>query len=138
MNLKIAKALPALLIIVITGCGSHTRQLVAINISPVAADAQSFANGQVQFIATGSYTQDPITAQLTPQDITWCVGDASGHCAGFIQTGATVNASGLAQCTSGFAGIVTILAGQADTRSPVAPDVGVQLRIFGKADLTCP
>lgn len=138
MNFRLAKALPAILILLITGCGSHTRELVAISISPDAADAQSFANSQVQFVATGSYTEAPMTAQLTGQDVTWCVGDASGHCAGFIQTGATISASGLAQCTSGFAGVVTILAGQPDSHSPAVPDTGVQLRIFGKAQLNCP
>lgn len=138
MNLRLERTLPALLFLLITGCGSHPRELVAINISPSAADAQSFANGQAQFVATGSYTEAPLTAQLTGQDVTWCIGDASGHCAGFIQTGATINSSGLAQCTSGFAGVVTILAGQPDSRSPGLPDMGVQLGIFGKAQLTCP
>jgi hypothetical protein len=67
----------------------------------------------------------------------WCIGDSTGHCAGFIQTGATIDGNGLARCNSGFNGTLTVLAGQ-PAGQPSTPDVGVQLRTFGQARLTCP
>ena len=122
----------------ILGCGASSRQLVSITISPSSAEAINFPGGQVQFVATGTYSQNPLTAQLTSADVMWCVGTTDGHCAGFIRTGATVDANGLARCDSGFSGQVTILAGQPQTQPAPLPDVGVQLRIFGTAQMTCP
>lgn len=137
MNEAIRKALVILPIIVIAGCGARSaRELVSVSVTPSAADAQSFPNGQVQLMASGTFNQPPSPVQLTSQDVMWCIGDENGHCAGFINPGATVSPSGLAQCNSGFNGIVTVLAGQPQGQAP--PDIGTQLRIFGTAQLTCP
>jgi len=122
----------------IFGCGASSRQLVSVTISPSSADAINFPGGQVQFVATGTYSRQPLTAQLTSADVTWCVGTSDGHCAGFIRTGATVNANGLAQCDSGFSGPLTILAGKPQSQQTLNPDLGVQLRVFGTAQMTCP
>jgi hypothetical protein len=122
----------------ILGCGASSRQLVSVTISPSSADASNFAGGQVQFVATGTYSRQPLTAQLTSADVSWCVGTSGGHCAGFIRTGATVDANRLAQCDSGFSGPLTILAGEPQIQPSPMPDVGVQLRIFGTAQLICP
>jgi hypothetical protein len=118
-----------------SACGS-SRHLQSVSLSPAAADAQSFPNGQVPFKAAGTFSKPPSPVQLTGQDVTWCVGASGGGCAGNINPGATVDQNGLAQCNSGFAGTVTILAGQGTTM--VMPDVGAQLKIFGTAQLTCP
>lgn len=127
----------ALFLFTIAGCGGQARKLVAVTVAPNNADAQNFAAGQVQFSAVGTYDQPPTTVQLTNKDIGWCIGSASGQCAGFIYTGATIDGNGLASCGPGFTGTVTVLAGQSDSQSPM-PDIGFQLRVFGSAQLTCP
>ena len=137
MNEAIRKTLLVLSLIAIAGCGGQgARELISVNVTPSASDAQSFPNGQVQFTAFGTFTQPPSPVQLTSQDVTWCIGDATGHCAGFINTGATVSPSGLAQCDSRFNGTFTVLAGKPEL--PGTPDLGAQLSIFGSAQLTCP
>lgn len=118
------------------GCGSG-RQLQSVTLSPAAGDAQDFPNSQVQFSATGTFSGVPSPEPLTSKDVTWCVGSSTGMCAGNINRGATVDQNGLAQCVPGFAGTATILAGKATTTA-VIPDEGVQLTLFGAAQLTCP
>lgn len=137
-NRTLRQSAVVLLILLIVGCGSHpNRELVSVTVTPSVADAQNFPSGQVQFVATGIFSQPPMTSQLSSQDITWCIGSTSGHCAGFIETGAIVNANGLASCNSGFSGVVTVLAGKPEPQ-PSMPDVGFQLHPFGSAQLTCP
>ena len=137
MNEAIRKILLVLPLIATAGCGGQgAREVISVNLTPSSADAQSFPNGQVQFMAFGTYTQPPSPVQLTSQDVMWCIGDATGRCAGFIYTGATVSPSGLAQCDSRFSGTFTVLAGKPEL--PGTPDLGAQLRIFGSAQLTCP
>src|SRR5690349_7504436 len=116
-------------------CGQE-RELLAITVTPSSAAAKNFALGQVQFAAVASYSRSPSPAQLTSPDIVWCIGDTSGHCAGFVSTSASINASGIARCNNNFSGSVTVLAGQDSGQIP-NPDIGFQLRIFGTAELTC-
>ena len=124
-------ALPSLivgvLLVVLTGCGSD-RSLQSVAVSPATASSTA------QFTATGTYNQTPMSADITAS-ATWCVGSSNGHCAGNIAVGASVNA-GMAQCLAGFTGPVTILAGKAGTSA--GPDMGVQLKPFGVAQLNCP
>jgi hypothetical protein len=127
------KVLSLLLMLSMVACGGG-RELTAISVSPSSADAQG---RQVQFVATGTFSQSPRTAQLTSADIGWCVGSSAGSCNGNIAGGAIVDSNGLAQCQLGFQGTVTLLAGKAKT-AQVNPDQGYPLRIFGAAQLTCP
>jgi len=46
-------AVIAVVVLAGLGCGSH---LSSVNLTPPVADAKNFANGQVQFIATGTYS----------------------------------------------------------------------------------
>jgi hypothetical protein len=126
---------PLALLAVLAGCGS-TRQLQSVSLSPAAADARNFPNGQVSFKATGSFNKPPSPVPLTGQDVMWCVGTSNGVCAGNISPGATVDQNGTAQCGPAFVGTVSILAGQGAVMS--MPDTGQQLKIFGAAQLTCP
>jgi len=118
-----------------SGCGAN-RQLQSVNLSPATADAKSFPGGQVPFTATGSFNKPPSPTPLTSNDVTWCVGSGTGQCDGNIAQRATVDQNGLAQCESAFVGTVTILAGTAGT--PMNPDEGQPLKVFGSATLTCP
>jgi hypothetical protein len=104
-------------------------------LTPTSADAKNFTNGQVAFVARGTFSKPPSPANLTSQEVMWCVGTSSGHCDGNINPGVTVDTNGVAQCESRFSGTVTILAGTGSKM--MAPDAGSQLKVFGAARLTC-
>jgi hypothetical protein len=128
--------------LLLLGCGT-SRRLQNVSISPPAADAKDFPSGQVQFVATGTFTKAPSPATLTSQEVTWCVGErtdvlnpTAGMCVGNIAPIATVDQNGLARCATSSQGSVFILAGSMP--SSFMPDMGSQLKIFGSATLTCP
>jgi hypothetical protein len=123
-------------LLALSACGSG-RQLQSVNITPATADAQSFSNGQVQFVAMGTFTNPPSREVLTSKDISWCVGSSNGACIGNEIPGANLDQNGVAQCNPGFTGIATILAGT-QSSAMMNPDTGSQLKIFGSAKLTCP
>jgi hypothetical protein len=123
-------------LLVTSGCGS-SRQLNSVAITPAAADAKSFANGQVPFAATGTFSKPPSPSQLTSKDVQWCAGTSNGACVGNINPGISVDQNGVAQCNIGFVGTATVLAGTAAS-TPMNPDGGSQLKVFGSAQLTCP
>ncbi|MFZ0279523.1 MAG: hypothetical protein WA254_13120 [Candidatus Sulfotelmatobacter sp.] len=110
------------------GAGSH-HSLQSVSVSPLAA-----ASSQAQFTATGTYDTIPTSADITGTT-TWCIGSTSGLCASDVAMFAEVTA-GLAQCSPGFSGTVTVLAGQAGP--PPGLNQGSQLNPFGAAQLTCP
>ena len=110
-------------------CGSNNHALQSVTVSPPAA-----TSSQAQFTATGIYNTMPARVDITGAT-TWCIGSSNGVCDGNIAQFAYVNA-GLAHCLSGFAGTVTVLAGQKG--STPNPDEGYQLQPFGAAQLTCP
>jgi hypothetical protein len=105
-------------------------------VSPTAADAKNFANGQVQFSAMGTFSNSSMPQPLNNQEITWCVGTSAGVCAGNINPGATIAPNGVAACVPTFSGAATILAGKA--KVAMNPDQGQQMTVFGAARLTCP
>ena len=114
------------------GCGSN--RLTSVTVSPAAADARNFSNGQVQFTASATYSgsSHPVPAN----NLSWCIGSSSGTCNGNIASAATVNGSGVAQCVSSSSATVTVIAGSG---GPVTmPDTGHQFAVFGTAQLTCP
>jgi hypothetical protein len=113
---------------VLLACGNN-RSLQSVSVSPAAA-----ANSQAQFTATGVYNTMPTSVDITGST-TWCIGSTSGLCASDVAMFAEVTA-GLAQCATGFTGIVTVLAGQ--TGPPPGLNQGYQLQPFGAAQLTCP
>jgi hypothetical protein len=113
---------------VLLACGDN-RSLQSVSVSPATA-----TSSQAQFTATGIYNKMPTSVDIT-SSTTWCIGSTSGVCVGNVIAGATVTA-GLAQCQAGFAGTVTVLAGQAGPTGN--PDSGSQLKPFGTAQLTCP
>lgn len=87
-------------------CGSSStsvRQLESITLSPATANATSYPNGQVQFVATGHYNTVPFT--VSPLTAHW------GTC---YQEGSTsaisVSQEGIAQCASGAVGTYTVWA----------------------------
>jgi hypothetical protein len=133
--LLFAGPLVLLVALVTSGCGSN-RQLQSVTLTPASAEAQDFSDGQVPFVAVGTFSNPPSPMNLTSKDVLWCVGDTSGRCVGNIAPPVNVEQNGLAQCNPTFVGTATVLAGTGS--GTVMPDSGPQLKIFGSAQLTCP
>ena len=110
---------------VAVGCGSQSpRVLQSVAVAPATADAQNFANGQVQFTASGNYSQPPTPSTLTQAE--WSLNDP---------TIATVSQTGLAQCNPGAVGTVTVKAG---TSGSCSGSDCTAVFISGTAQLSCP
>lgn len=110
--------------------------LLSITVSPAAADAKDYPNGQVQFSATGYYSTNP--SQAVPVSHPgW------GSCYQNQPTSAvTVSSTGLAQCSTGAVGTYAVWAD-----APPNPDgpnclainaCGGGCFVVGTAQLTCP
>ncbi len=76
-------------ILAMAGCGSN-RQLQSVSLNPASADAKNFPNGQVSFIATGTFSSPPSPQNVTSKDVFWCVGRSNGACVGNVNPGATL------------------------------------------------
>jgi hypothetical protein len=125
-------ASPLLACMVLSGCGTSSpkRAIESMTVTPATADAQSFANGLVQFTATGTFSQPPSPAQVPtapPYSLNWESFDTSI---------ATINQSGVAQCASGGSGVVTIIA-RASPNSCIGPGCAFTIAT-ATANLTCP
>jgi hypothetical protein len=120
-------------------CGG-SRHLESVTLQPNVATAQ---NGQMQFMATGQFSQPPSPATLTSKDVTWCTGEVTNapnaspnSCVGNVAPFATIDQNGLATCNATFHQTGYILAGTGQTT--INPDAGSQFKVFGYATLTCP
>lgn len=133
MTSRIALGFVAIIALILAACGS-SRKLTSVTITPATADAKNFPTGDVQFTATGTFSDSSKPVPLTT--ITWCIGSNNGVCNGNIGSSATIDSNGLARCTGALNGTSIILAGTGN--SVVMPDTGQQLKVFGMATLTCP
>jgi|SRR5215469_990900 len=113
--------------LVAISCGTATqpRQLQSMSVSPTSADAQNFPNGQVQFTATGSFTQPPSPAPATV--LNWTLSDP---------TLGSITQSGVAQCNSGAVGVTKVQANGGP--APCKGTGCTAALIIGTAQLTCP
>jgi hypothetical protein len=117
-------------------CGTNSpSQLQSMTVSPAAADAQSFPNGIVPFVATGVYVNPPRT--VTPQPANWA------GCQDTIPTpDVSVTAGGAAHCASGATGTFKIAAWDSHSGLPstcnAATACGAGCNVVGTAQLTCP
>ncbi len=50
-------------------CGSGARQIQSISVTPASADAQSYPDGKVPFVATGNYNASLMT--VAPMQANW-------------------------------------------------------------------
>ena len=112
-----------------TGCGSsRPRMLVSVIATPATADAQNFPNGKVQFTPTGIFNKTPTRVTPLPACSTITSADACITAWSVsLNTIATIDQNGLAQCVSGQSGTATI-------QVALAGD-GPSMRV---ATLTCP
>ena len=114
-------------------------QLQSITLTPASADASSYPNGEVQFVASGHYNIAPLT--VTPLPATW--GTCTQQFA--TTTAVSVTQNGLARCTSDAVGTYTVwvndpiseLPGQV-YNCPAQGACGGGCVIQANAQLTCP
>ena len=125
-----------LLLASLASCGSTNpntgRVLTSITVTPPTADARNSPNGQVSFIATGTFSLPPLTATVTfmpPYAGQFVVENPAGT------TLATVVAIGTGtitvQCASGASASVFVTAS-------ASANNGTQTLVTGSAQLTCP
>jgi hypothetical protein len=117
------------------GCGSmnspQNRVLQSMSVNPATADAQNFPQGQVQFTATGTFSQAPSPA-VVPVPF---VSPYSGSWESSNPNVATINQNGVAQCIAGASGTVTI---KADVSSNSAKGTQMSTGVLATSQLTCP
>jgi hypothetical protein len=122
-------------------CGSsqHSPQtLQSVTLSPAAADAADYPDGQVPFIATGTFATPP--SPVTPLPVTWNTCNVNG------QPQISISSTGVAQCNSGATGTFVV-----EATGPQNPGAGTCLAlvvcgspgidcagVHGVAQLTCP
>jgi hypothetical protein len=122
-------------------CGSDappintTGILKSITLSPAAADAQNYPDGQVPFIASGYFSTPPSPVTLLPASWGACYqGSPTG--------GVSVGTKGLAQCAADSVGTYTVWAyapsGQTACPALVNACGGGGCQVTGTAQLTCP
>jgi hypothetical protein len=121
-----------LIALVMLACSSGNRQLQSITVAPASADAMN-SNGEVQFTATGAYSDgskvSPLTALWTINN-PWVLTPVPG--------GVSIDSAGLGKCT-GYVGTVTIFAtAPADPGMPLAKMTMTTRQVSATAQLTCP
>jgi hypothetical protein len=117
-------------------CGAGQSQLQSMTLSPAQADAQSYPDGQVPFIATGYYGNP--THTVTPQTANWVACQQNAPA-----TDVYVTNTGVAHCASGATGTYSIKAwdipnnpGAYSCPSMTACSGGCA--VWATAQLTCP
>jgi len=136
-RVRLGICIPAAVVCAIqtAGCGTAnpSRVLQSITVTPAIADAQNFPNGQVQFTATGIFSQPPSPAPVTfvaPYPGSWLISDPNV---------AGVSQSGVAQCRTGASGLVTITAIASANSCPPSSNMGcMSVAVSGLAKLSCP
>lgn len=104
-----SRGLPLLAVLIVLAvialaCGSSTPRLAqSLTVTPATADASTYPNGQVPFIATAYYNTKP--SPVTPATAVW------GACRDSVATNdVTVSADGVAKCAAGASGTYMIWA----------------------------
>lgn len=143
---KLGLALSLLALVVaaslMLSCGASSQgqdPLQSITLSPATADAKDYPNGQVQFVATGNYTNP--SRVVTPLSATWGACDQQEYA---TTSAVSVSSTGLAQCASGATGTYSVWAndpmplGPGVYGCPASTACGGGCTIQATAPLTCP
>jgi hypothetical protein len=138
LRLPLSIALLCLLAAITLACGSSTLSGAinnksipqSITVTPAAANAQDYPDGQVPFVATGYFQTPP--SPVAPLQATWgvCYQNSS-------TTEVSVTQTGVAQCQAGASGEYTVFASRM-TMCNVITACGGGCQISGFATLTCP
>jgi hypothetical protein len=112
------------------------RTLMSMTVTPATANAENFMNGQVQFTATGTFSQPP-----SPAPVTFMAPFSGGWSVSNMDV-ATINQYGMAQCM--HTGMVTVTA-QASTNSTsmsgamsMSRGMSMSTAVTATATLNCP
>jgi hypothetical protein len=116
----------------VAGSVNNGHLLVAVSVNPASADPTQFLGNQVQFIATGTFNTAPTTVNPLP-DVTWTVDQPAFSTIPSLGR-ASITQDGIAQCTPGFIGVVTVFA--TASANPTIP-VSVSNQKVGTAQLVC-
>lgn len=132
---KLYPSVKALLVVVsvasVLGCGS-SRKLKSIIINPATADAQQYPGGQVQFTASGTYTDG---SKVNPLPVKWSGGQPWTQMPWIIQ----LDSNGLASCGNAQSGVYNVFAtAPLDPSSPVSQMNMSTPQLTATAQLTCP
>jgi hypothetical protein len=109
--------------------------LESISITPNPAVAK---NGQVQLVATGTFSAPPVT--VSPLAVDWSQSPCDNLCntSGSNVIGPiSVDSTGLATCAKGYSGTATVQA-VAPVDPNLPPDTQNVPVVRGSANLTCP
>lgn len=138
------------LTLAISGCGASmmstnpmpsARQMQGLKVMPLAADAQTFPGGQVQFTVTAFFSAAPMT--VTSPAVLWSIGNpfpppSAMPMSAMSASAPSITSNGLAQC-NGFMGMVSVQAtAPVDPGMPVSQMNSMTAMISGSAQLTCP
>src|SRR5262245_33266319 len=112
IDLALALAIAALWFL--SGCGgsfvfvssNNGRLLVAVHVDPASADPLHAQGGQVQFIASGTFSASPTAVNPLP-GVQWTVDRPFFSTAPDLGR-ASITPDGIAQCGPGFIGTVTV------------------------------
>jgi hypothetical protein len=113
-------------------CGNSSNKLESISISPATAAAKNYANGEVQFTASGMYSNGQ---EVKPLAVLWSNGPPWLMQPWAIQ----IDRNGVASCVSAPAGTYEVWAG-----APINPDIPLSgmnqstPQVNSTAALTCP
>jgi|SRR5215467_7510864 len=121
----------AFLALALISCGSSSKKLQSISITPATADAKDFTNGQVQYTAAGTYSDG---SQVKPLTVLWSPGPPW-----VAPRPILVNDNGLASCGTAPAGTYPVWAGAPnDLSTPVSRMNQSTPMATATAQLTCP
>lgn len=102
----------------------------SIKVCPAVADAKDYPDGQVQFMAIGTFPTAPSPALVKAQSWGACQDDAP-------TTEVAVSSNGLAQCEAGSSGTYSVFASDMTNCLVIGP-CGIGCFVSGYAKLTCP
>ena len=126
--------LASLLIACASSNPNNFRYLISIAVTPTTADAQTFPNGQVQFTATGTFNQPPITGPVSsaaPYSGQFSVINPVTPPATIATIVSTGTGTATVQCVTGASGTVPI-------SITASANNGTSTVVSGGARLTCP
>ena len=132
---KLSVSLAALLLVgtatSVVACG-NTRRLKSITINPASADARDFPNGQIQFTASGTYTDG---SKVNPLGVVWSGGQPWTLMPWIIQ----LDSNGLASCGNAQPGTYTVFAtAPLDPTFPLSKMNMSTPQLTTTAQVTCP
>jgi hypothetical protein len=131
---RLALALVFVFLGVAFGCGSSSREVTSLTLTPSVADAQSYPGGQVKYSATANYNRAPSSGPIQP--VLWALKPPQN-----VQATATISQSGVAQCNAGTTGNFMVLAyAVADPSLPQTDQtlIAGNKAALGLAQLNCP